>query len=115
MAQRLVRLLCVHCKESRYATESECQLFDIDYADHLIFAGTGCDQCHHSGYKGRAAIYEFIDIDQNLQSLIHEGADDQTMRQSVEHRCAPIRKDGVRRVLAGETSVEEVLRVTSEI
>ena len=115
MAQRLVRLLCVHCKESRYATESECQLFDIDYADHLIFAGRGCDQCHHSGYKGRAAIYEFIDIDQNLQSLIHEAADDQTMRRSVEHRCAPIRKDGVRRVLAGETSVEEVLRVTSEI
>ena len=115
MAQRLVRLLCVHCKESRYATESECQLFDIDYADHLIFAGRGCDQCHHSGYKGRAAIYEFIDIDQNLQSLIHEGADDQTMRQSVEHRCPSIRKDGLRRVLAGETSVEEVLRVTSEI
>ena len=115
MAQRLVRLLCVHCKEARYATESECQLFDIDYADHLIFAGRGCDQCHHSGYKGRAAIYEFIDIDQNLQSLIHEGADDQTMRQSVEHRCPSIRKDGLRRVLAGETSVEEVLRVTSEI
>ena len=115
MAQRLVRLLCVHCKESRCATESECQLFDIDYADHLIFAGRGCDQCHHSGYKGRAAIYEFIDIDQNLQSLIHEGADDQTMRQSVEHRCPSIRKDGLRRVLAGETSVEEVLRVTSEI
>ena len=115
MAQRLVRLLCSHCKESRYATESECQLFDIDYAEYLIFTAQGCEQCHHSGYKGRAAIYEFIDIDQNLQSLIHEGADDQTMRRSVEHRCAPIRKDGVRRVLAGETSVEEVLRVTSEI
>ena len=115
MAQRLVRLLCIHCKESRYATESECQLFDIDYAEYLIFTAQGCEQCHHSGYKGRAAIYEFIDIDQNLQSLIHEGADDQTMRRSVEHRCAPIRKDGVRRVLAGETSVEEVLRVTSEL
>ncbi len=115
MAQRLVRLLCTHCKEVRYATESECQIFGIDHADHTIFNAKGCDHCHHSGYKGRAAIYEFIDIDQNLQRLIHEGADDQTMRLSVQNRCAPIRKDGVRRILAGETSVEEVLRVTSEI
>ena len=115
MAQRLVRLLCENCKLPRQLTKTEREIFDFGVLDQIIFSAAGCDVCHQSGYKGRAGIYEFIDIDEKLQTLIHQGADDQTMRRAVGDRCASIRQDGLRRVLSGETSIEEVLRVTSEI
>ena len=112
MAQRLVRVLCERCKTSHKATETECERIDIQSHDQ-IFRATGCEQCNQTGYRGRTAIYEFIRVDDALRQLIHEAAGEQAMLAHARQFSASLIADGRRRVLAGETSLEEVLRVTA--
>jgi hypothetical protein len=72
----------------------------------------GCPHCNFSGYAGRSGIYELVAIDETLRNLIHEGAGEIELGRHA-HRYAPcIRADGLRRIRAGDTSIEEVLRVT---
>ena len=73
----------------------------------------GCPHCNSSGYRGRTGIYELIEIDDTLRTMIHERASEQAMNSYARTRSAGILDDGRRRILAGETTVEEVLRVTS--
>ena len=114
MAQRLIRLLCEHCKETSEASEAEKRLLNIEPDQALqLCRPKGCSQCNGSGYRGRTAIYEWIDVDRQLQTLIHDGASEQAMTESVRSRSPAILDDGRARVLAGTTSLEEVLRVTS--
>jgi len=112
MAQRLVRLLCTHCKTPHNATEAECRRLDIDPKETLHRA-VGCDKCNHTGYRGRTAIYELIKIDDTLRQLIHEGAGEQAMIKYARGHSPALLADGRRRVIEGQTSLEEVLRVTS--
>ena len=81
--------------------------------DITIYRANGCDHCNHSGYKGRTGIYEMIDIDDQLRVLIYQGAGEQEILTEARKRAGGILDDGRRRVLAGETTVEEVLRVTA--
>ena len=114
MAQRLVRLLCVKCREPHEATASErsvLQLADGEAAS--LFRARGCDACNHTGYRGRTGIYELIEIDDVLRDMIHEGASEQAMLREARSRYPGIDSDGRRRILTGETSLEEVLRVTA--
>ena len=115
LAQRLVRVLCSHCREEHAASEAERTLLLMsDVAgDVNIFRATGCDHCNHTGYKGRTGIYEMIVIDDALRSMIHEGVGEQEMLEQARKGSSSILDDGRRRVLAGETTVEEVLRVTA--
>ena len=115
MAQRLVRLLCSHCKEARELTAAERRYLALDSAsEHSVsFHPVGCSHCNGSGYRGRTAIYEWIDVDRELQSLIHDSASEQQMTDAVRLRSPAIFEDGRQRVLAGATSLEEILRVTS--
>ncbi|MFT5481521.1 MAG: general secretion pathway protein E [Halieaceae bacterium] len=115
MAQRLVRLLCVECKESDLATATELPMLGLQEGSEApkIFRAKGCHQCNHSGYRGRTGIYELIQIDERLREMIHSGASEQEMVKVARLRYPGIIEDGRRRVLAGETSLEEVLRVTS--
>lgn len=115
LAQRLVRLLCHNCKEAHQATESELQRLNMpEHSEPVqIYRAAGCDHCNYSGYRGRAGIYEMIVIDENLRVMIHEQASEHEM-VSYARQCSPgILDDGRARVLAGETTVEEVLRVTA--
>lgn len=112
MAQRLVRLLCPSCKEAYESTESEQVRLGIPEGE-TIFRSVGCDKCHHSGYKGRAGLYEFIPVDDQLRQLIHEGAGEQAMLAHARTFSKSIDQSGREKVLNGETSVEEVLRVTA--
>ncbi len=115
IAQRLVRLLCPECKRPQPATVADCQLLGVDPADPpLIYHPQGCGECNHSGYRGRTGIYEVVEVDDTLRTLIHEGGSEQAMEAHARRFGPSIRQDGVRRVLAGETSLEEVLRVTRE-
>ncbi len=115
MAQRLVRLLCPECRKAYSADHSECELLGLDAnAPPTLHAPVGCDACHHTGYQGRTGIYELIPLDETLRSMIHDGAGEQQMERHARTRSPSIRADGVRRILAGETSIEEVLRVTRE-
>lgn len=114
MAQRLVRLLCVACRAAHVPSVAECELLGIpEGGEQLIYRATGCSACSQSGYRGRTGIYELIEIDDSLRLMIHERASEQAMLIEARKRYPGIDADGRRRILAGETSIEEVLRVTA--
>ncbi|MBL4826475.1 MAG: type II secretion system ATPase GspE [Spongiibacteraceae bacterium] len=114
LAQRLVRVLCPQCKEQHDASESELALLGkVDSQEAVrIYRAKGCDRCNNAGYKGRTGIYEMIAIDDTLRVMIHEGASEHDITLYARKGSPGILDDGRQRVLAGETTVEEVLRVT---
>jgi general secretion pathway protein E len=115
LAQRLMRLLCNHCKKPMVASENECQVLGVSAASSpVIYHAQGCGQCRHTGYSGRSGVYELIAIDETLRTMIHDRAPEQQMRKYIRGLYPSLRQDGFRRVLQGETSLEEILRVTSE-
>jgi general secretion pathway protein E len=115
MAQRLVRLLCEDCKEPHQASEAERALLrlDDDQPDVTLYRPKGCSRCNHTGYRGRTGIYELIEVDDQLRNMIHENASEQDITAYARQHCPAIIDDGRRRILSGETAVEEVLRVTA--
>ena len=81
----------------------------------VLYRGRGCDACLNMGYKGRTAIYEFLIVNEKISSLMTKAADTATIqRAAVEDGMKSLRMDGVRKILAGVTTVEEVLRATGE-
>jgi len=99
MAQRLVRRLCPDCRQPT--------------GEAGRYKPVGCPLCAASGYRGRMGLYELLSVDEALQRLIHAGAAEQQMRQhAVQHGMRSLRDDGMLRVDGGDTSLEEVLRVT---
>lgn len=115
LAQRLVRVLCPKCKRSHVPDAIECAAMDVapNEAPEIYQPG-GCEYCNHSGYRGRTGIYEQVEIDAVLRTLIHDGSGEHELEAHARKHSPSIRKDGMRRVLAGDTSLEEVLRVTRE-
>ena len=119
LAQRLVRLLCPHCKQATSATPADCNLFGVLHDQSrnqppTLYTAVGCELCSFSGYRGRTGIYEVIEVDHTLRTLIHEGAGEQELETYARTFSPGIRQDGLRRVLTGVTTLEEVLRVTRE-
>lgn len=115
IAQRLIRLLCKHCKKLVKASSSECKILEID-SNHPpeIYHAVGCEACRHSGYAGRSGVYELIMIDDHLRAMIHDEAGELQMRKYARSLFGGLRQDGFRRVLLGDTSLSEILRVTGE-
>ena len=113
LAQRLVRTLCPSCKRPHTATAADCHELELD-PQHapLIYSPQGCEQCRNSGYRGRSGIFELIPITPELQELIHSGAGELEMERYARQLTASMRDDGRRRVLAGQTSLEELIRIT---
>jgi general secretion pathway protein E len=115
LAQRLVRVLCPHCKEAYQADEAECKLLGVPFAPPpTLYHARGCADCHQQGYRGRTGIYELVVFDDHLRTLIHNAASEQDMTRHARSLGPSIREDGRRKVLEGATTVEEVLRVTRE-
>ncbi len=116
IAQRLVRKLCPHCKVAHQLREDEYELMGLsNTADtSQVFEPKGCDQCNHLGYRGRTGIYEIISIDEQLRSMIHRNEDIQTLENYIRPNTPSIRADGFNRVLCGDTSLAEILRVTTQ-
>ena len=115
MAQRLVRNLCPHCKKPHETTEKEREWLGMEEDDTtIIYSAVGCDRCNHLGYIGRSGLYEFVPIDHTLHSMIHEGAGEQAMEDYARTISKSLSQDGKRVVLKGRTSLEEVLRVSSD-
>jgi len=114
MAQRLVRLLCVECKEPHQVTAAEAEWLGLESAVGVeIRRPKGCEHCNFSGYRGRTGIYELVKIDDTMRVMIHEGASELEMTKAARERAQGILGDGRARVLSGHTSMEEVMRVTS--
>jgi general secretion pathway protein E len=118
LAQRLVRKLCPDCREPYKATETELVRIGlrggVDTANKVC-RPKGCRHCRNTGYRGRMAIQELMIMDDEIRSLVMQNADAATLRR----KCTSVgmtllRQDGAARVLRGETSIEELLRVTQE-
>lgn len=113
LAQRLIRLLCHACKKPVSATPQECAILDIK-TPATLYRPVGCPKCRNSGYSGRSGVYELIIIDDTLRTMIHSRESEQNMKKYARTLFPSLRYDGFRRVLIGDTSLEEILRVTGE-
>lgn len=110
LAQRLVRVLDDDTKIPYVAREYECRTLRVDPATPpTLYRPLNDDP---SGYRGRTGIYELIAIDDTMRTMIHDGASEQNFEKYARTLTPSIRDDGRRRVLAGDTTLEEVLRVT---
>ena len=110
LAQRLVRSLCPHCKEPHQADLTECESLGVEQAS--IYKAVGCDHCQHTGYQGRMGLYEMVVVDDAIRQMIHSNASEPEIEQHVRQRSKSLQQSGLDKVLSGETSLEEVLRVT---
>lgn len=117
ISQRLVRLLCTDCRQPRPVRDDERELLSHDEqavsSTATIYQAVGCQSCNHLGYRGRTALYECIELDDNLRQMIRNNVGEQEMTAYAHQNSHSIFMDGCQRILAGETSLEEVLRVTS--
>jgi general secretion pathway protein E len=115
IAQRLVRTLCVECKEAVSPSESERSLLHLrDDENPVIYHARGCEQCSNTGYRGRTGIYELVLVDEKVRGYIHDGVSEQKIEKYARTKTAGIRQDGFRKVFEGSTTLEEVIRVTYE-
>jgi general secretion pathway protein E len=118
IAQRLVRTICPHCKTQGPITDewlAKLKKIDIrpEQLDGEIAYGQGCEECFHSGYSGRTAIYEFLPVDETLRTQIMEGTTATQMKRSaIERGMITLRMDGQEKILSRLTTPDEVLRVT---
>ena len=114
LAQRLVRVLCPACRAEAAPNALERRFLGApDGArSQPIYRAKGCDACGHSGFKGRTGIYELVVADDGLRELIHDGASEQALTTHVRRNSPGIADDGRAKVLAGVTSVNEVMRVS---
>jgi type II secretory ATPase GspE/PulE/Tfp pilus assembly ATPase PilB-like protein len=113
VAQRLVRVLCPHCKESVKPTTEERKLLSLKRTETAeIFKANGCKRCNLTGYRGRMAIIELLRIDAEMDALIARRAHlDELRTLALEKGFTTLAEDGVRRILEGYTSIDEVMRV----
>ncbi|MFW1752915.1 GspE/PulE family protein [Acinetobacter wanghuae] len=115
LAQRLVRTLCPHCKRESFMQEQEWKHLTSDFPidrPEFVFEPVGCEECRHTGYKGRVGIYEFMPLSLDTKHLIGAGADlNQLRQQAKKEGVEPLRIAGARKVIEGVTTLAEVLRV----
>lgn len=115
MAQRLVRTLCKHCKTPYTPKQVELEQLGVpERTDLVLYKPVGCPLCRHTGYAGRSGIHEIIEVDRRLESLIHDNASEQILEAAARERTPGILQSGRNKVIAGETTLSEVLRVTIE-
>lgn len=113
VAQRLVRRICNHCKTPYRPTEIELLELKLDPSkEYIFYKGEGCQHCLGSGYKGRVGIFEVVDIDQKIKSMIARNLDtSQILDYLKENGFKSMFEDGVEKVLKGVTTPSEVLAV----
>ena len=116
IAQRLVRRICVHCREEYTPTEEqlmELQLKPADVPDKSFFRGRGCDNCNKTGYRGRMALFEIMRLDDEMRELIMTQASTNVLRVEARRRgMRTLRDSGLLAVYEGQTTIDEVVRET---
>ena len=118
LAQRLVRRICPHCKEKYFVQAEEMQKVGFPVAGKSeleLSRGKGCKQCRGTGYSGRLGVFEIFPMSEKMKKLVSDRATDSELRQvAIREGMTTLHEDAWRKVLAGETTVEEALRVTGE-
>lgn len=116
LAQRLVRILCPKCKTPYDPTERELRSVGISQDEILgsqLYQGNGCEDCSFQGYRGRRGVYELMVIDPEMRDMIFEGSNTEQIRNhAIQQGMSTVQKDTLRKVVAGLTSLDEVLRLT---
>jgi len=116
MAQRLIRLICPQCKRPTQPDPELFELSDLDpqaYTSQTWYEGAGCDHCHGTGYRGRAAITELLDLSPRVrQMIIDRRPINELQATAVEEGMMTLRQSALAKVLSGETTLKEINRVT---
>ncbi|OHB52770.1 MAG: type II secretion system protein GspE [Planctomycetes bacterium GWF2_41_51] len=113
LAQRLVRRICPECRQEYHPTENELRELGISAEKGQFFVGAGCSKCFNTGYKGRTGIYELMMLDEQIREMVNVRQTAGVIKQkAIEKGLQTLRMDGARKVLAGATTIAEVLRVT---
>lgn len=114
LAQRLVRVLCPLCKEKVPTNKAWWESMVKPYTTKIpefVYQAKGCDDCKNSGYKGRMSIYEMIPMDDQLRKAVHPKVELQDLLKVAHGKYLPLRLHAAQKVIKGQTSIEEVLRV----
>jgi type IV pilus assembly protein PilB len=116
LAQRLIRMLCPYCKRQYQAKEQELIESGLRLEEHRdtpFYQNVGCDACNHTGYRGRTAIHELLDLSDNIREMIVERRPGSEVRRAAEAEgLTSLRESALRKVLAGVSTLHEINRVT---
>lgn len=118
LAQRLVRIICNDCKEEYTPDVEELKKLGVSpekAAGKVVYHGRGCSNCNQTGYRGRRGIFELLLLDKEMKNLILKTSDSNEIKNlAVEKGMLTLRQDGIQKVFAGLTTIEEVFRVAHE-
>ena len=120
LAQRLVRRICLDCRKSYQPHPEQLRELGIKEVsfrklDRRFYRGDGCDNCRHTGYRGRIGIHELLVMSEGVKNTILESSDSDTIKkQGLKEKMITLRRDGVNKILYGLTTAEEILSITSE-
>jgi hypothetical protein len=119
IAQRLVRRLCPQCRR-QYTPEADTlralNLSEADAAPLVFYRAVGCEECNHTGYRGRIALYEVMEVSDKLRRLIAQKGNEDIVREAaVSSGMISLGEDGLAKVKSGITTAEELLRVVTEV
>jgi len=119
MAQRLLRVICPECKRPYTPDEQVLSLWGnsdkVSAIGGQLYKGSGCENCLDTGYLGRTGIFELLVIDDNIKELISKRSGSHIIKEAaIEKGMSTLREDGLRKALTGETTLEEVCRVTQD-
>jgi len=116
IAQRLVRKVCVHCKEDYNLTKDECFILKIDHEkvkNYKVSLGRGCEECRGTGYLGRTGIFEVMEMTEKIRGEVHEKTSPLNIKKIAQGQgMNALRENAIRKLLQGITTVDEVIRVT---
>jgi len=111
LAQRLIRTLCSHCKQPHTTDAKEIEKLGLKEPS-IIYQSTGCDQCNHTGYQGRSALYELLNINEEIKALIHNEASEAQILNAANSHTTLVSQAKLM-VIDGRTSLYEAIRVVS--
>ena len=117
LSQRLIRTICPECKKKRPFTEEEKSIMQklvgkygdsLDFTDKFTYDPVGCPKCNHTGYYGRIAAFEILELTENLREIISEGGSSMKIREeALKGNYRPLMCDAIKKVLDGYTTLEE--------
>ncbi|GAB4113508.1 MAG: hypothetical protein Kow00103_05620 [Candidatus Caldatribacteriota bacterium] len=117
IAQRLVRRICPQCKKVLEVTPDIREImntYEIRSSDITLYQGEGCSNCKHTGYKGRIALFELMIITDTIRELITKNVNNKKLKEvALEEGMCTLKEDGIKKVYAGITTINEVLRVVT--